>query len=176
MQMSTLRIENYPNLELFSEKYLRMIPDMTRQDGLGWNYGRSVGAYGQLHPISMILQSMRDQWISLEKTPLYLDTLRRLFQYFFVTYLDQEKGDLVIRDSERNTTPNHTTRMANFDAARYLCQWSRLAKVIGGTLAVPPPNKSKVAGRFVVFDKSHRKEHGLFLYRDENNGLQFQLL
>ena len=60
--------------------------------------------------------------------------------------------------------------MANFDAARYLCQWSRLAKVIGGTLAVPPPNKSKVAGRFVVFDKSHRKEHGLFLYRDENNG------
>ena len=29
---------------------------MTRQDGLGWNYGRSVGAYGQLHCISMILQ------------------------------------------------------------------------------------------------------------------------
>ena len=170
-----LKDRKLPKLRTFSEKYLRMIPDMTRQDGLGWNYGRSVGAYGQLHPISMILQSMRDQWISPEKTPLYLDTLKRLFQYFFVTYLDQEKGDLVIRDSDRNTTPNHTTRMANFDAARYLCQWSRLAKVIGGTLAVPPPNKSKVAGRFVVFDKSHRKEHGLFLYRDENNGLQFQL-
>ena len=123
----------------------------------------------------MILQSMRDQWISPEKMPLYLDTLRRLFQYFFVTYLDQEKGDLVIRDDERNTVPNHTTRMANFDAARYLCQWSRLARVIGGTLAVPPPDKSKIAGRLVLFDKSHKKEHGLFLYRDENNGLQFQL-
>ena len=65
--------------------------------------------------------------------------------------------------------------MANFDAARYLCQWSRLARVIGGTLAVPPPDRSKIAGRLVLFDKSHKKEHGLFLYRDENNGLQFQL-
>ena len=90
---------------------------MVRQDGLGWNFGRSVGAYGQIHCISMILQSMRDHWISSDKMPLYLDTLRRLFQYFFVTYLDQEKGDLVIRDDERNTVPNHTTRMANFDAA-----------------------------------------------------------
>ena len=80
---------------------------------------------------------MRDNWINAEKMPLYLDTLRRLFQYFFVTYVDQEKGDLMIRDAERNTVENHTTRMANFDAARYLCQWSRLARVIGGSLAVP---------------------------------------
>ena len=127
-----------------------MLPDMTGQDGLGWNYGRSVGAYGQLHCISMILQSMRDHWISSEKMPLYLDTLRRLFQYFFVTYLDQDKGDLVIRDSERNTVSNHTTRMANFDAARYLCQWSRLARVIGGSLNVPPPQRSK-SGRKVRY-------------------------
>lgn len=170
-----LKDRKLPKLRTFAEKYLRMLPDMARQDGLGWNYGRSVGAYGQLHCISMILQSMRDHWISSEKMPLYLDTLRRLFQYFFVTYLDQDKGDLVIRDNERNTVPNHTTRMANFDAARYLCQWSRLARVIGGSLNVPPPQRSKVAGRFVTFDKSHKKEHGLFLYRDENSGLQFQL-
>ena len=170
-----LKDRKLPKLRTFAEKYLKMIPDMVRQDGLGWNYGRSVGAYGQIHSISMILQSMRDQWISSEKMPLYLDTLRRLFQYFFVTYLDQEKGDLVIRDSERNTVPNHTTRMANFDAARNLCQWSRLAKVIGGSLAVPPSNRSKTAGRFVIFDKSHKKEHGAFLFRDENNGLQYQL-
>ena len=90
--------------------------------------GASVGAYGQLHCISLILQAMRDHWISPEKHALYLDTLRRLFQYFFVTYLDQENGELVIRDDERNTVPNHTTRMANFDAARYLCQWSRLGQ------------------------------------------------
>ena len=120
-----------------------MLPDLARQDGLGWNYGRSIGAYGQLHCISMILQAMRDNWINAEKMPLYLDTLRRLFQYFFVTYVDQEKGDLMIRDAERNTVENHTTRMANFDAARYLCQWSRLARVIGGSLAVPPPNRSQ---------------------------------
>ncbi len=170
-----LKDRKLPKLRTFAEKYLKMLPDITRQDGLGWNYGRAVGAYGQLHSISMILQAMRDQWISSEKMPLYLDALRRLFQYFFVTYLDQEKGDLVIRDADRNTIPNHTTRMANYDAARYLCQWSRLARVIGGSLGTPPPQRSKVAGRFVVFDKSHKKEHGVFLYRDENNGLQFQL-
>jgi hypothetical protein len=170
-----LKDRKLPKLRTFAEKYLRMLPDMARQDGLGWNYGRSIGAYGQLHCISMILQAMRDNWISAEKMPLYLDTLRRLFQYFFVTYVDQENGDLMIRDDERNTVENHTTRMANFDAARYLCQWARLARVIGGSLAVPPPNRSKTAGRFVIFDKSHKKEHGLFLFRDENNGVQYQL-
>ena len=87
-----------------------MLPDMVRQDGLGWNYGRSVGAYGQIHCISDPSID-RDHWINSEKMPLYLDTLRRLFQYFFVTCNDQEKGDLVIRDSERNTVPNHTTRI-----------------------------------------------------------------
>lgn len=170
-----LKDRKLPKLRTFAEKYLRMLPDLARQDGLGWNYGRSIGAYGQLHCISMILQAMRDNWINAEKMPLYLDTLRRLFQYFFVTYIDQEKGDLMIRDEERNTVENHTTRMANFDAARYLCQWSRLARVIGGSLAVPPPNRAKTAGRFVIFDKSHKKEHGLFLFRDENIGVQLQL-
>jgi len=170
-----LKDRKLPKLRTFAEKYIRMIPDMTRQDGLGWNYGRSVGAYGQLHCISMILQAMRDQWIAPEKMPLYLDSLRRLFQYFFVTYLDQDKGDLVIRDEERNTVDNHTTRIANFDAARYLCQWARLARVIGGSLAIPAPNRSKTGGRFVIFDKSHKKENGLFLFRDENIGVQYQL-
>lgn len=170
-----LKDRKLPKLRTYAEKYLRMLPDMTRQDGLGWSYGKSAGAYGQLHCISLILQAMRDHWIADEKTPLYLDTLRRLFQYFFVTYLDQESGCLVIRDDERNTVPQHTTRMANFDAARYLCQWSRLARVIGGSLRVPAPNRSKTAGRFVIFDKSHKKEHGLFLFRDENSGIQYQL-
>lgn len=35
-----LKDRKLPKLRTFSEKYLRMIPDMTRQDGLGWNYGR----------------------------------------------------------------------------------------------------------------------------------------
>ena len=170
-----LKDRKLPKLRTYAEKYLRMLPDMTRQDGLGWSYGRSVGAYGQLHCIGLILQAMRDHWVPEDKASLYMDTLRRLFQYFFVTYLDQENGLLVVRDEERNTVPNHTTRMANLDAARYLCQWSRLARVIGGSLRVPAPNRTKTAGRFVIFDKSHKKEHGLFLFRNEHTGIQFQL-
>jgi hypothetical protein len=56
--------------------------------------------------------------------------------FFYETYLDQEHGFLDLRDEERTAYSNHTTRMANFDAARYLCQWSRLAKTVH---ALRPP-------------------------------------
>ena len=150
-----------------------MLPDMAARR-IGLELRRSVGAYGQLHCISLILWQCVTSGLP-RKNFLVPDTAG--FPIF--SYLHrQEKGDLVIRDDERNTVPNHTTRMANFDAARYLCQWSRLAKVIGGSLRIPPPNRSKIAGRFVIFDKSHKKEHGLFLYRDENleSNTSFQLL
>ena len=89
-----LKDRKLPKLRTFAERYLKLLPDMTRLDGLGWSYGRSVGAYGQLHCISLILQAMRDQWISPDKHALYLDTLRRLFQYFFVTYLIKRMANL----------------------------------------------------------------------------------
>src|SRR5258707_4852433 len=65
--------------------------------------------------------------------------------------------------------------MANSAAARYLCQWARLAKTVQmppGTPKIEPP---KTSGRFVIFDKSNRKEQGLFLYRDAETGLHLQV-
>lgn len=169
-----LRDRKLPSLRTYAEKYLKMLPDIVRQDGLGWAYGRGIGAYGQMHCISLILQSMRDKWISDEDRPKYADILRRLFQFFFVTYLDQEHGYLVIRDAERSTGLQHTTRMANFDAARYLCQWARLSRSIGGSLeAKPAPLKR--SGRFILFDKTHRKEQGLFNYIDPESGVHVQI-
>lgn len=170
-----LRERKLPSLRSHSEKYLKLIPDLVRQDGVGWAYGRSIGAYGQMHCISLIMQALRDDWIPANQRDLYLDTARRLFINFFATYLDQENGDLVIRDTERNTVGYHTTRMANFDAARYLCQWARLARSIGGSAAPAAPVPSRRVARFVNFDKSHRKEQGLFLYQDPDSGLAFQL-
>jgi hypothetical protein len=105
----------------------------------------------------------------------YYDILRRLFMFFYETYLDQEHGFLDLRDEERTAYSHHTTRMANFDAARYLCQWSRLAKTVqlpSGNPKIEPPRTS---GRFVIFDKSNRKEQGLFLYRDAESGLHLQI-
>jgi len=169
-----LRDRKLPSLRTFAEKYVKLLPDMVRHDGLGWAYGRSAGAYGQMHCISLLLQAMRDQWIPDEQKPKYFDILRRLFYFFYQTYLDQEHGFLVIRDTERTTVTRHTTRMANFDGARYLCQWSRLAKVINApdnTRAEP----LRTSGRFVIFDKSNRKEQGLFLYRDADSGLHIEL-
>jgi hypothetical protein len=170
-----LRERKLPSLRSHSEKYLKLIPDMVRQDGVGWAYGRSIGAYGQMHCISLIMQALRDEWIPVSQRDLYLDTARRLFVNFFATYLDQENGDLVIRDAERNAMPTHTTRMANFDAARYLCQWARLARSIGGSASPSTLVPSRKVARFINFDKSHRKEQGLFLYQDPDSGLAFQL-
>ena len=170
-----LRERKLPSLRSYSEKYLKLIPDLARQDGVGWAYGRSLGAYGQMHCISLVLQALRDGWVPSDQRDLYVDTVRRLFMNFFVTYLDQEHGYLVIRDEERNTVPYHTTRMANFDAARYLCQWSRLARSIGGNAAPSSLVAPRKIARYVSFDKSHRKEQGLFVYQDPDSGLAIQL-
>lgn len=170
-----LRERKLPSMRTFVEKYLRMIPDTLRMDGLGWSTGESIGAYGQMHCISMILQAMRDDWITEDKKPVYLDVLRRLFYFFFATYIDQETGCLIIRDHERTTIQRHTTRMANFDAARYLSQWARLARSIHASIDDAKPQASRDSGRFVVFDKSNKKEQGLFIYQNASNGLVLQL-
>jgi hypothetical protein len=169
-----LRDRKLPSLRTVAQKYLRLLPDIVRADGQGWIFGTAAGVYGQMHCISLILQAMRDGWIAQDKIPQYTELLRRLFQYFFLTYLDQEQGFLVVRDDERNTRPEHTTRMVNFDGARYLCQWARLAKSIGGTMeaAVAP---KRTGGRWVIFDKSSKKEQGLFVYQDTESGLHVQL-
>lgn len=171
---SHLRERKLPSLRTYAEKYIKLLPEIVRQDGLGWSYGRGIGAYGQMHCISLLLQAMRDGWITPTQKPIYQDILRRLFYFFFVTYLDQEHGYLVIRDSERNCFPRHTTRMANFDAARSLCQWARLAKSIGGDFNVPSL-PLKTSGRFVFFDKNNKKEQGLFIYQNASSGLNVQI-
>lgn len=173
---SGVRDRKLPTLRTYAERYIKMMPDLVRSDGLGWAFGRAAGAYGQMHCISLILQGLRDGWINEDKKTLYFDLLRRLFLYFYQTYLDQEHGFLDLRDNERTAYANHTTRMANFDAARYLSQWSRLAKTVQMPAGPPPKtDQTRPTGRFVIFDKSNRKEQGLFLYRDPSSGLHAQI-
>ena len=115
-----LRDSKLPKLRTFAEKYIRVIMDTVRDDGLGWCYGRGIGAYGQMHCITVLLQALRDRWVPVDKEPLARDLVRRLYANFFTTFFDAEHGLIIIRDGERDTIPGHTTRMANFDAARYL--------------------------------------------------------
>ena len=172
---SGVRERKLPTLRTYAEKYIKMMPDLVRQDGLGWAFGRAAGAYGQMHCISLILQGLRDGWIVDEQKPKYYDILRRLFLFFYQTYLDQDHGFLDLRDDERTAYAKHTTRMANFDAARYLCQWSRLAKTVQMPAGVPKPEPMRTSGRFVIFDKANKKEQGLFLYRDGDTGLHLTI-
>lgn len=169
-----VRERKLPTLRTIAERYVKMLPDLVRADGLGWAHGRSAGAYGQMHCISITLQAFRDGWIPEDQKARYFDILRRLFYFLFATYLDHEHGFLLIRDAERGAMEAHNTRMANFDGARYLSQWSRLAK----SLNAPENVKAepiRTSCRFVIYDKSNRKEQGLFLYRDAESGLHIQL-
>ena len=170
-----LRDQKLPKLRTHAEKYLRVILDTTREDGLGWCYGRGIGAYGQMHCVTLLLQALRDRWIPVDKEALARDLVRRLYANFFTTFFDAEHGLIVVRDAERDTIPGHTTRMANFDAARYLSQWSRLAKTIGGAMEVVKPVGKAAVCRFFSFDKSPRKEQGLLSYQDPTSGLHIIL-
>ncbi len=170
-----VRDAKLPKLRTLSEKYVRVIMDIVREDGTGWCFGRGIGAYGQMHCTTLLLQALRDRWIAVDKEPQARDLVRRLYTNFFTTFFDAEHGLIVIRDHERDTIPGHTTRMANFDAARYLSQWSRLAKTIGGSLDVVKPVTRLPVCRYFSFDKSPRKEQGLLSYQDPASGLHVLL-
>jgi hypothetical protein len=170
-----VRDAKLPKLRTLSEKYVRVIMDIVREDGMGWCFGRGIGAYGQMHCTTLLLQALRDRWIAVDKEPQARDLVRRLYTNFFTTFFDAEHGLIVIRDQERDTIPGHTTRMANFDAARYLSQWSRLAKTIGGSLDVVKPLVRLPVCRYFSFDKSPRKEQGLLSYQDPTSGLHVLL-
>lgn len=168
-----LRDRKIPSLRTYAEKYLKILPDIVRSDGLGWSFGGGLGVYSQVYCISMILQAMRDNWIAEDKIPDYMDLLRRLFQFFFMTYLNQEDGAIIANDAERSAGGN-STRMVNFDAARYLCQWSRLAKCIARPLQVQQ-KPDKTFGKYIVFDSGAKKEQGLFVYRNAKTGMHLNL-
>src|SRR5947207_14795176 len=73
---SGVRERKLPTLRTYAEKYIKMMPDLVRADGLGWAFGRAAGAYGQMHCISLILQGLRDNWITEEQKPKYNHLLR----------------------------------------------------------------------------------------------------
>ena len=164
-----------PKLRTHAEKYVRLLLETCREDGLGWAHGRGIGAYGQMHPVSVLLQALRDRWVPADKEAQARDLVRRLFTNLYGSFVDLEHGVLVIRDAERDTIPGHTTRMANFDASRYLCQWSRLARTIGGPLPVLPAPAGPASCRYFPFDRRPGKEQGLCVYSDPASGLHVHL-
>ncbi|MDR3317580.1 MAG: hypothetical protein LBS71_02110 [Puniceicoccales bacterium] len=165
-----------PSLRTHAEKYIRLIPDLIREDGTCWVYGDNAGAYAQMYCISVVIQALRDNWIAPDKQSLYVNVVLDLFQKFFCHYIDQEHGYMVIRDGERSSGTEYSSIRANFDAMRYLCQWSRLArKSTINAGRIRRVSAFKGGNRLVIFDKNIKKENGLFIYRDPKTGLNLQL-
>ncbi len=163
-----------PSLRTGAEKIFKLLPDLTRSDGLAWSYGPKAGIYGQLYAMTLVVQFFHDQWVPNDKIPLYSDLLCRLFQYFFTTYVDVENGCLLLRDTERSIPSSQTTRSITFDTIRFLCQCARFTKK--STVPLTHFNvPAKTKGRWVCFEQNYRQEQGVFLYQDAASGLLFQL-
>lgn len=165
-----------PSLRTYAEKYLRLISELIREDGTCWAYGPNCGAYAQMYCISAVLQALRDNWVPSTQQALYVSIVLDLFQNFFCRYIDQEQGYMVIRDAERSSGEEQSSIRANFDAVRYLCQWSRLAKKSSlDTTKIRRVPVFKSGNRLVIFNKEGKYEHGLFIYRDAKTGMDLQL-
>ncbi|MDR1458345.1 MAG: hypothetical protein LBI37_02345 [Puniceicoccales bacterium] len=164
-----------PSLRSYADKYLKLLPDLMRCDGICWNFGPDMGASAQMYCVNAVIQALRDGWIPLEKQSNFVVMLRGLFYNFFLNYVDQENGFVIVRDGERNSPGWQTTRNANFDAIRYLCQWARLAKKTNLTFEQSDTGELKSICRYVNFDKTIKKEQGLFVYRNQKTGVNFQL-
>ena len=162
-----------PGLRTATERILKVLPDMVRADGLGWAYGADVGVYGQLYPMTLLVQCFYDRWIPTDKIPFYGDLLCRLFQYFFGTFVDTERACLVVNDGERRTVPSQTARSVTFDTIAFLCRWARWTSKLRETL-VSSEETPKSKSRWVPFEKTYNKEQGLFLYRDAASELTVQ--
>lgn len=169
-----LRDRKVASLRTVAEKYLKLLPDMVRPDGIAWSFGEGVGLRTQMSCISLLIQAFRDNWIAPEKMPLYTDLFRKLFANFFASYIDQEHGFVSVRDAERDAGGGLGTIIANFDAARALAQWARLSR----GLKLPEtaaPALQPIAGRWVYFDRSMKKEQGVFTYISRPHNLYVQL-
>ncbi|MDR2200753.1 MAG: hypothetical protein LBN94_01390 [Puniceicoccales bacterium] len=165
-----------PSLRTYAEKYLRLIPDLMREDGTCWAYGNGLGAHGQMYCISMVLQALRDGWITPDKQALYINIVFDLFQKFFCHYVDQEHGYVVICDSERMSGTEKSSIRANFDAVCHLCQWARLARRSSINVShIRRVFNFKAGNRLVIFDKGLKRENGLFVYRDGKTAMNLQL-
>jgi hypothetical protein len=135
-----------------------------------------VGSHTQIYAISIVIQALSDGWIPLEKLSLYVNIFFDLFQIFFFHYINQDQGNVVIRDKERSSGEEKSSVRANFDAVRYLCQWSRLARrSIINASRIRRVSGFKEGNRLVIFDKNTKRESGLFIYRNAKTGINLQL-
>jgi len=171
-----LRDRKISSLRTVSEKYLKILPDMVRPDGIGWGFGEGIGLRTQISCISLVLQAFKDNWIPPEKQQMYADLFRRLFANFFSSYIDQEHGFVSVLDSERDAGGGIGTVMANFDTARALSQWSKLSRTVNIPDAMPAPTTIKSpSGRWIFFDRSAKKEQGVFTYNNPAQNIYLHL-
>lgn len=176
---SSLINKNLPIIRTFVEKYLYIIPNLVREDGLGWSYGPYSGIYGQVYLINIILESFSHRWIKKEEEYKYYKILKNLFQYFFLNYIDKNNGIVLVNNLERETDLEYTSRMINFDIARYLAYWSKVLKHFDlESISVPKDikikNNSNIA-KLIFFEKAYKKEQWLFIYKDIHSKLCFNI-
>ncbi|MDR1437541.1 MAG: hypothetical protein LBI69_00605 [Puniceicoccales bacterium] len=170
-----IRERRLPAFRTYMQRYLRLILDITREDGTNWSFGSLQGCAADMSNISFLFYAFADDWIDAQKWPTYVTPLRRTIQHFFMQYFDQEHGVVCVRNGEHGDSADRTTATVTFDVIRQTLLWSQLAKSLKVPLELADsPSKAPYA-KYVSFDRGMKKEQGLFLYRDEASGLLLQL-
>ncbi|MDR0727440.1 MAG: hypothetical protein LBF26_00905 [Puniceicoccales bacterium] len=169
------RTRRLPSIRTYMQRYLRLIPDLVRDDGANWAFGSLQGCTGTIYTISFIVRAFDDGWIDDDKRDLYAGVLRKLVQHLFMHYLDQGSASLCIRDGERDAKAEEMTAVINFDAIRQFLFWSQLAKGSKISLDAVATGALSTSAKYIPFDHGAKTEHGLFIYRDALLGLSLQL-
>jgi hypothetical protein len=170
-----VRTRRLPTIRTYMQRYLKLIPDLVRDDGTNWAFGSLQGCAGTIYTISFIVRAFDDDWIDDDKRALYADVLRKLLQHLFMHYLDQGNASLCIRDGERDAEEEETTAVLNFDAIRQFLFWSQLAKGSRISLDAAGTEPVSTSAKYIPLDHGAKAEHGLLIYRDALLGLSLQL-
>ena len=169
---SGVRDRKLPTLRTYAEKYIRMMPDLVRADGLGWAFGRAAGAYGQMHCVSLILQGLRDGWIPDDQRQ---KLLRHPAPALPVLLPDLPRpGAGLPRPARRRA---HGLRDAHDPDGEFRRRPLPLPVVAASSRrsrcppARPGRSRPRTSGPLRHLRQGNRKEQGLFLYRDAESGL-----
>ncbi|MDR1456815.1 MAG: hypothetical protein LBI34_02040 [Puniceicoccales bacterium] len=170
-----MRARRLPMIRTYMQRYLKLIPDLVRDDGTNWTFGSMRGCTGTIYTISFIVRAFDDDWIDADKQTIYADILRKLVQHLLMHYLDQGSASVCIRDGERDAETEEATVVVNFEAIRQFFFWSQLAKRSKISLGVAGTESHNTFAKYIPFDHGMKAEHGLLIYRDALLGLPLQL-
>ncbi|MDR2029914.1 MAG: hypothetical protein LBP65_00375 [Puniceicoccales bacterium] len=161
-----IRERRLPSLRTRVQKYLRLLPAIATADGESWSYGLPQGPLATISSCSLVAWALADGWIGAVERPEYVALLGRLFRHFFLHHINREEGCI----------SGNLSVGEYFSVVRQLLICSYFGRLVRGSIGQTDGLcTASSGGRFFTFDRTARKEQGLWAYRSAVDGSVFQL-